>query len=191
MLVIVSKKGIRSGAPLQPRWARKTDRLSELFRELILLTLTTLYRPMHQRSNRIWPEKPLTNANHIWGWQRHKNRVSAVQMRTKCNFTHLYYIYRPKKDGCVQSTHISLNCHFSQHGIYQESDTADWMMKTLNLCSFSNCLLSMDMLSISDSKGQCLSDWRQTRHVCRATLHHSHFKTKWDFTYNKVCYWKR
>lgn len=28
-------------------------------------TLTTLYRPMHQRSKRIWPEKPFTKANQI------------------------------------------------------------------------------------------------------------------------------
>lgn len=182
MLMIVSEKGIRSGALPQPSRVSKTDKLSELFRELILLTLTTLYRPMHQRSNRIWPEKPLTNANHIWGWQRHKNRVSKWLDKWQQNAIKAQ-LYTPitfigKKDGCVQSTHISLYCHFSQHGIYQESDTADWMMKTLNLCNFSNCLLSVDMLSISDSKGQRLSDWRQTRHVCRATLHHSHFKTR-------------
>lgn len=93
-----------------------------------------------------------------------------------------------KKDGCVQSTHVSLYCHFSQHGIYQESDTTDWMMKTLNLCSFSNCLLSVDMLSISDSKGQRLSDGRQTRHVCGARCI---IPISRQETHKKVRYWKR
>lgn len=32
--------------------------------------LTTLYNPMHQRSNRICPEKPFTNANQSWGQDR-------------------------------------------------------------------------------------------------------------------------
>jgi len=34
------------------------------------LALTTLYRPMHHRSNKICPENPLTKANQSWNKEK-------------------------------------------------------------------------------------------------------------------------
>lgn len=58
--------------------------------------LTTLYRPMHQRSKRIWPEKPFTKANHICkaGKTKMYIRTNSAQMlkllsdSVKKNLTH-------------------------------------------------------------------------------------------------------
>lgn len=47
---------------------------------------TTLYRPMHHRSNRICPEKPFTNANQSWRkerWKCVKNTEVKINNTTK------------------------------------------------------------------------------------------------------------